>query len=323
MSCIAPPLVVRRIAACAVLLAFVVPGASSPAADLVKFRVNSIPIVDTAPFYAAIQEGYFTDEGLDVSPSPETTGAVGIPGAIAGSYDVVYSNVPTVLLAIQQGLDLRVVAMGSPNGPPNFAILFKRRGEPIKTGKDLEGKLVAVNDTKGLQWMFVRGWVKANGGNPDQVNFRAVPIPLAADALRGKQVDAIFAVDPFLTADRADPTFEILGYPWFGDPKKKLRVAAWVATGDFVQAHPDLIRKFDNAMAKGARWVNANLGKDTYVRLVSSFTKMDQARVASLPLGAADTKPVGEDLRRMAQIMRDNGLLTADFDPAAKVFVPR
>lgn len=315
--------IVLRSAALAVLVALVLPGVSAPAADLVKFRVNSIPIVDTAPFYAAIQEGYFTDEGLDVLTTPGTTGAVGIPGAIAGAYDVVYSNVPTALLAMQQGLDLRVIAMGSPNGPPNFATLFKRRGEPIKTGKDLAGKLVAVNDTKGLQWMFTRGWIKATGGDPEQVNYRAIPIPLMSDALRGKQVDAIFAVDPFTTADKADPAFEILGYPWFGDPKKKLRVAAWLVTGDFAQAHPDLIRKFDTAMTKGARWVNANLGKDAYVRLVSNYTKMDPARVASLSAETADTKPVGDDLRRMAQIMRDNGLLTADFDPAAKVFVPR
>ena len=46
---------------------------------------------------------------------------VGLSGTIAGGYDIVYSNLPSVMSAIQQGIELRYISMGSAMGPPVHA----------------------------------------------------------------------------------------------------------------------------------------------------------------------------------------------------------
>src|ERR1700755_1730946 len=80
------------------------------AADLEKLRVSIIPINDVAPLFSAIQNGYFRELGLEIDTTPSAGGAAGIPGLIGGSFDVVYGNVVSVLLAAQQGLDVKVIA---------------------------------------------------------------------------------------------------------------------------------------------------------------------------------------------------------------------
>src|SRR5450830_222530 len=71
-----------------------------------KLRVSIIPINDVTPLFAAIKQGYFAEEGLEVDTAPSAGGATGIPGLIAGSFDIVYGNVVSMLLAAQQGIDI-------------------------------------------------------------------------------------------------------------------------------------------------------------------------------------------------------------------------
>src|ERR1700754_2347301 len=97
----------------ALIALFSLAGVGASAAELEKLRVSIIPINDVAPLFAAIQNGYFRELGLEIDTAPTTGGAVGIPGLVGGSYDIAYGNVVSVLLASQQGLDLRVIAPGT------------------------------------------------------------------------------------------------------------------------------------------------------------------------------------------------------------------
>ena len=70
-----------------------------PAGAAEKLRVSIIPINDVTPLFSAIKQGYFAEEGLEIDTAPSAGGAVGIPGLVAGSYDIVYGNVVSMLLA--------------------------------------------------------------------------------------------------------------------------------------------------------------------------------------------------------------------------------
>jgi NitT/TauT family transport system substrate-binding protein len=291
------------------------------AADLIKLRAAALPIVDAAPLFVAIDQGYFAAEGLDVSVAPEYTGTVGLSGAVAGAYDIVYTNTPSTLVAIQQGIDLRFIGLASPIGPPDVTALMTRKGENFKTPKDFAGKSIGINGIKNLQWMIIRGWLKAGGVDPDQVTLRDVPFPQMLDALKNKQVDGIFAIEPFLSIDLQDPTIEVAGHPF--DVLPRVRAAGWVATGAYVQQHPDLVKKFVTALNKGAQWVNANRSKEAFFKLVAGYTKLDPARVAQMRITQAMTDVDANDLRRVAALMRDTGLLTSTADPATKIYIAK
>lgn len=294
----------------------------APAADLVRMRIGAIEIMDCAPFFAAQQQGYFTAQGLDVVTQSEAAGVLGIPAVVAGAYDVVYTNVPSALLALQQNIDLRFVALGSPLNPPDSTGLFVRRGENLHDGKSFEGKSIGVNDIHGLQWMYARGWVKATGGDLEKVTYRNVSFPQMTDALKTRQVDGIIPSEPFLSLARSDASLELIANPG-RTVFARGRVAGWVVRGDYTLAHPDLIKKFTAGLQQGAQWVNANLSTPAFAQFVAGYTRLDVARVTAIAKGPASTTLDGRDLRRMADLMRASGLLTSDLDPSTKIFIPR
>jgi NitT/TauT family transport system substrate-binding protein len=291
------------------------------AADLPRLHVGAITISDCVPFYAAMQQNYFTASGIDVVTESETGGTLGIPAVVAGAYDIVYSNMPSALQAIGQGIDLRFVAGGNTLNPPDTTGLFVRRGEGLKTGKDLEGKSMGINDTRSLQFMYARGWVKATGGDPDKVTYRAIPFPDMADAVKNKRIDSIIPSEPFFSMLRSDTSLELIANPG-RTVFPNGRVAAWIVSGDFLAKHVDLVRKFLAGMQKGSDWVNANLNAPAFMQLVSNYTKLEPARVAAMGKGRTSIGISVRDVTRMYDLMRANGLLTTTVDVPAKVFVP-
>ncbi len=116
-------------------------------AQEVTLRISTIPIIDTAPLYIAIAKGFFKDEKLTIDTTPTAGGAVGLPAVAAGAVQIAVSNAVSVGIGASQGLDFVIVAPASFTGdePPDIAGLVVKSDSKITTGKDLEGKKLAVN----------------------------------------------------------------------------------------------------------------------------------------------------------------------------------
>jgi NitT/TauT family transport system substrate-binding protein len=296
-----------------------VPAAAQPATQV---RVSTIPILDMATFFAALEQGYFKTEGLDVTTqTTQQGGSVGIPALVSGAYDIAYSNTTTIIQALQQGIDLKIIAGSSFNAkqPPEQVALMSRKADGLKTGKDMEGKSIAVNARNGVQWLFSRAWVKATGGDPDKVNYREVAFPAMIDALKNKQVDAALTIEPFLTFGQRDPDLEVMAWP-FNVVAPGMQAAGYVVTAETAAKRADLVNRFLSGLNKGADWVNANLGQEPYLKVVNGYTRLDPRLISALPLLKADNKVDLRSLERMAQLMRENGLLTSQIDLASKIY---
>ena len=299
-------------------------GGGVASAQTTTIRVSTLPIFDTSNFYAAIQEGYFAAEGLQVTTEAnQQGGAIGIPGVVAGVYDVAYSNTPTILSALQQGLDIRIIGGSSAIGgePPDPAGLVVRKADGLTSGKDLEGKSVAVNARNNVQWLFARAWIKATGGDPEKAVYREVPFPQMVDVLKGKQVDAVFAIDPFLTFAQRDPSLTILGWP-FHTVMPNVQLSNYVTSAEMVARRPEVLAKFARAMRKGADWVNANTGKEPFLKLIQSYTKMEPRLISEMVVKPAQFDIDEESLRKLTDLMRENGMLSGALDLSGKVYRP-
>lgn len=292
------------------------------AADPTLVRVSTVPLFDVAPMYAADAQGYFGAENIAVTTQAMQSGVFGIPALVAGAYEVAYSNSTSVISAIDRGIDLRIIIEGTLNGPtpPGPGVLFKRKGDPFKTGKDFEGRSIAVNGLRNVMWLVTRSWVKATGGDPDKVDYREVPLPAMLDALKNKQVDGAVALDPFMTVGLSDPnTFEIIDYP-FGRVYANGATAFWVVMGQTATQRPGLVRAFVRAYKRGATWVNSNLGKEAYFQLVSSYTRMEVQLVRKMALFPAATEIVVESIAKLQQLMVENGMLAKPIDIKSRIF---
>src|SRR5690606_18213593 len=139
-------------------------------------RVSVVPIIDTAALHAAVKQGYFADEGLEIDTTPTAGGAAGLPAVAAGQVQIAFSNIVSTVLGTSQGLGFKMIAPAAtaPVLPPEGTALIARPDSNIKTGKDLENKRVAVNNRSNVIWLYSRAWVEATGGDPDKVTYLEV-----------------------------------------------------------------------------------------------------------------------------------------------------
>ena len=290
------------------------------AAEPTTLHVSIVPIFDVAPYFAADKQGYFAAEGLAITSQPTQGGAVGIPALVSGSFDIVYSNSISVVTALEQGIDLRIVAQGSLiSPPPNSNGLLGRKGEAFRTGKDLEGKTIGVNARYNIQWLAMRAWVKKTGGDPDKVTYREVPIPSSLDAIKSKQVDVGLVLDPFLTIGLGDPALEFIDWPIYAVLPGGA-TAFWVVLGKAVVEKPDVVKSFVRAYRKGAQWVNAHRGTAEFIDLVSTYTHIDPKLAGKMVVPTAELGVTLGPIKQLTALMREHGLLHGDVDVQSKVF---
>jgi NitT/TauT family transport system substrate-binding protein len=305
-------------------LAGAVTGAALPRvarAQAATLRIGLVPIWDVGPYYAAAAQGYFTAENLDVSAQIVRGGAVGIPAMLSGSLDIAYSNGTSIVQAIARGIDLRIILEGTPVGaaPPDPGALLKRKADPFKTGKDMEGKVIGVNVLGDVQWMFVTAWIKKTGGDPTKVKIIEIAFPEMVAALKQGRVDAVLALDPFMTIGLGDPTIDLLDWVlsrvYAGGP-----VAFYSITPQIAQTRANDIRAYIRAYRRGAAWLNANQGKDAFYNLIAGFTGLNADLIRKMTQVPAHADIDRNSLSHLTTLMDQTGLLTAGVDLRSKVF---
>jgi NitT/TauT family transport system substrate-binding protein len=295
----------------------------SMAEELTKLRVSTIPIIDTVPLSAAIAQGYFKAEGLDVDTTPTVGGAVGLPALVAGHFQIGYSNIVSIILGASQGLGFQIIAAGSASSdaPPNTAGLIAPKTAKLKSGKDLEGKRIAVNTRNSINWLVVREWTRLTGGNPDRITFLEVPFPNTVDALVGKQVDAGFTVEPFLSAGTSTGAMEIIGWP-YDRIMKRVPISQYAVTKSFAEQNPRVVERWVRAYNKGIDWINEKRGSDEWIKLVSSHThlKPEQLRNIAVPVWEKTVKE--PDVEKIVEVMRTHKLLDKNkaFDVKSMIY---
>jgi NitT/TauT family transport system substrate-binding protein len=295
--------------------------AAAQAQPLTKVRVSTIPIIDTAPLQAAIAKGFFAEQGLEVDTTPTSGGAVGLPALAAGQVQVTFSNVISIVLGAKQGLGFEIIAAGSATGDktPDFAGMVVKKGSALRTGKDFEGKRIAVNTRNNIIWLYARAWVQATGGNPDRVTYLEVPFPQMIDAVRGDRVDAAFAIEPFLAAGVKAGSVEVVGWP-YNTVQKRIPVSQYAASKSFMQANPGVIERWVRGYNKGVDWINQNKGSEEWLKLISGYTRIpvDQLRGLALPVYEKTVDPAAID--QVVDLMRKHGMMEGGFDTKALLY---
>jgi len=290
-------------------------------ADPIPLRIGIIPISTNASYYAADKFGYFTAENVAVQAQVIRGGAAAIPAMMGGSMDIVFSNSTSIAQAVARGLDLRLILAGTiiGNKPPDPGAILKRKGDPLHTGKDLEGKIVAVNTLRDVIWMTVTAWITATGGDLSKVQIIELGLPAMVEAIKQKRVDAALVIDPYLTVALDDPAIELLDWPlskvYPGGP-----MAFFTVTGAMTQQRPNDIRAFIRAYKRGAAWCTANQTKQVFYDLVAEFSGLNADLVRRMPPATVQADVVPSSLPKLTALMRQTGLLDANLDLRPRIF---
>jgi NitT/TauT family transport system substrate-binding protein len=305
---------IKKLLAAVVTALALLPAMAQP----VKLRVSTIPIIDTAPLQVGITKGFFAAEGLEIDTTPTTGGAAGLPALAAGQVQITFSNIISIVLGAKQGLGFEVIAAGSGTGDkiPDLAALVARKGSTIKSGKDLEGKRVAVNTRNNIIWLYARAWVQATGGNPDAVTYLEVPFPQMIDAVKGDRVDAAFVVEPFMSSGLQSDAVTVVGWP-YNTVQKRIPVGQYAATKTYIEQNPQVIEKFVRAYNKAVDWTNQNAGNDEWVKIVAGYTRMAPGLLKTLSLVPYDKTVDPSAIDQVVELMRKHKMIEGPFDSKA------
>lgn len=267
-------------------------GTAAPARGgdaLIPVTVGVIPIADTAPLYLGLEQGFFEDEGLDLTIETATGGAAIVPAVVSGDYQFGFSNLISLMVANDKGLPLQVVnaAVASTGDvDSDFGAVIVKGDSPAQTLADLDGKTVSGNSLNNIVDTVMRSSIDRLGGDSASISFVEVPFPDASAAVENGQVDAAFVVEPFVTA-AVESGQRVISYG-YADFDVNLDVAAYFSSAATVAKDPELVTRFQAAMTKSLEYAQAN--PDAVRAIVATYTATPPEVLAKIVLPKFPTK---------------------------------
>ena len=289
------------------------PSVSTSGGTLDKVNVGVIPIVDVAPIYLGKSQGFFAKRNIDLTLTPAQGGAAIVPGVVSGQYQFGFSNVVSLMLAQSKNVPIKAVANGdnsTGNPAKDFGELIVKDPN-IKTAKDLEGKTVATNTLKNIVDTSVRDIVGKAGGDPAKLKFVELGFPDMAAALDAGRVQAIFVVEPFLSAALAKGWHAVGSY---ADIDPNLCVALYFTSTQLATQKPDLVKRFTEAMQESLTYADSHA--DAARQIVTTYTKITAGAAGAITLPKWSSTIDSASIDKLNSLLVTYGALSAPADTA-------
>jgi ABC-type nitrate/sulfonate/bicarbonate transport system substrate-binding protein len=222
---------------------------SAQALETIQTGLIGSPQAGGWPYYIAIREGFFADNGvgLDIIYVPTASGLV--QQLAAGSLDVVNIGIVEPIHAIARGAPVAIVRVTG-NVPPYEVIA---RPE-IKTIQDLKGHTVVIGGLLDINRVYLERVLKAGGLKDSDIEITVIGATAGRyAAVQSNAAQATMLVPPFnFTAVSAGFTSLGVMMQFAGD----LPFGSTDVSLAFAKQHPDALKGFVTALDKAVVWFN-------------------------------------------------------------------
>lgn len=283
-------------------------------------RLGIIPINAYAPAYLAADRGFFAEEGLEVKLEAMGGGATILPAISGGSLEIGTSNVISFFQAKEQDFDFIIVAdnvyesikpdKSSPLGYRGATALMVAPNSSVRSAKDLEGKKVAVNTLRNINWLGVQEWVSKKGGDPAKITYQEMPFPRMGPSLMAGQLDAANASEPFVTILQSQGA-RVLDYT-YSALRPSFILSAYVASEAWVKKNPDLAEKFARAHNKAIDLLEKD--KEEKIKAAVKYFKMNPDLAAKIVWPDWNTKVDVDSLQFLSDLCLKWGIIKSRQD---------
>jgi ABC-type nitrate/sulfonate/bicarbonate transport system substrate-binding protein len=247
-------------------------------------RVVTPPLTNYTPLLVARDKGWFEAENIAVTWSTVTQTAVSIEAVYGGSAEFGGGGVLEPMIARGNGLDVMLALPTARirSAPPDNSAMVVRANSDIQGAADLAGKKISVGLINSINHVHMVEWLKKRGVDPKTVQFIEIPFPQMADALLQNRLDAVWAVEPFLTIMRKSGNVRVIGYP-YQDNLPDMDLTAFFAKETWLKANADLARRYKRAYQRGVTHLN-DASKEERDGWVAKFTGVKPELVAEMSL---------------------------------------
>jgi NitT/TauT family transport system substrate-binding protein len=281
----------------------------------VAVKIAHAPSLLFAPLYVAIEKGYFTEQGIDVSLETVTAGQDAMALVANSQLDAVVAGFSVALFnAVDRGLDIRVVgSMGAQprQGRPTALMVRKDLldGGQVREMKDLKGQKVAIAGGNGSTGAYLLATKLRDGGlKLSDVEIVNLAFPDQVQAFKQGAIDAAIPPTPFTEQIRQDGSAD-----YFGGPFTPGSSSVGIVYGPTLfKGRPDVGKRLMTALVKGSRAIQGDTIKsDEHLAIFSKYTRIPVETLRSMdPYDfAPNLAPNIPTLMDMQQVFIAEGLL--------------
>jgi NitT/TauT family transport system substrate-binding protein len=250
--------------------------------ELTKIRLNEVThSVFYAPLYAAINLGYFEDEGINLELTTGQGADKVMTALLSGQADIGFMGPEASIYVFNQGQDDYVV---------NFAQLTKRDGsflmarepDPNFTWDKVRGKTIIGGRKGGVPLMTLEYVLKNHGIYPgvDVEVLTHIQFALMAGAFTGGEGDYVTLFEPVAIALEMEGVGHVVAS--VGEDSGEIPYTVFSARRSFMEKNADLIQKFTDAIYRGQVWVDTHTPEEIAAVIRSSFPDTDEKMLAGV-----------------------------------------
>ncbi|OOY33108.1 ABC transporter substrate-binding protein [Thioclava sp. F36-6] len=263
----------------------------------------------SAPYFLAVDEGYYGNAGLDVEIAEGKGSLDAIPKVATGAYPVGFADINSLMKFLDQNPGAPVTAVMMVYDKPPFAVVG-RKSQGVNEPKDLEGKVLGAPPPDGA-WAQFPIFAKETGLDMDKIKVEPVGFPTREPMLAEGKVDAVtgFSFSSTLNLKRLGVGMDDQSILLMADYGVALYGNAIIVNTDYAKAHPEEITGFIKATAEGWKAAVADPGK-----AVDALLKRNPAADKDLE---TERLQMAIDANVLTDYVKENGMGGIDADRMA------
>lgn len=259
------------------------PGKNAPvSSDKTPVVLNEVAhSIFYAPMYVAIEEGYFADEGIDLTLITGFGADKTMTALLTGEADIGFMGSESTIYTYKEGASDYAV---------NFAQLTQRAGnflvsrEPIEnfTWDMIIGKEVLGGRAGGMPEMVFEYILKKNGINPtsDLSIDQSIDFGSTAAAFSGGQGDFSVEFEPHATSLETKGDGYVVAS--LGEDSGYVPYTAFSARKSYIEKNPDVIESFTRALQKGMDYVQTHTPAEIAKVIAPQFAETELSTIETI-----------------------------------------
>jgi len=227
-----------------------------------------------APQYVAIELGFFADEGIEIVLETGQGADRSMVALISGEAHIGLMGTEAAIYVYAEGREDHAIAFAQlTQRPGNF--LVSRQPVPDFSWDDVRGKMIIGGRPGGMPQMVLEYVLHLHGIQPgvDVEIITNLAFTTTAAAFVGGVGDFTAEFDPSaLEIEKTGHGHVVTG---LANYTNALPYTVYMANKSFVEANPDIIQRFTNAVGRGQEWVAAHSAQEIAEVIAPFFPHSD------------------------------------------------
>lgn len=243
--------------------------------EQVKIRLNEVVrSIFYAPMYAAINQGFFTEEGLDIELSTGQGADKTMQQVLSGNTEIGFCGPEQVIYTYNQGREDYPVLFAQLT-KTDGSFLVSRNDEPDFKWENLRGKTIIGGRPGGVPEMTLEYVLKNHGLKPgeDVTLITNLAFTATAGAFKAGTGDYVASFEPTASTLEKEGIGKIVAS--LGKASGEMPYTCFFTTKSYMDKNPEIIQKFTNAIYKGQLWVESHSSIEVSKSVESFFPGSD------------------------------------------------